>query len=85
VALLGDFRREPPTPAQRAILPCVCAALLAQLGRDVDALHGHDELQGGSRDPDKECPGRHLSIDALRDAVRGLSLEPQPWPRFAWT
>lgn len=84
VALIGDFRREPPAPAQRLVLPWVCASLLLQLGATPEHLHGHDELTGASRDPDKECPGRHLNMDVLRGEVKGLLRKVTELPSFAW-
>lgn len=35
----------------------------------VPALCGHDEMPGGSADPNKKCPGRFLSMDDLRRDV----------------
>lgn len=84
VACLGDFRGIAPPAAQRAALVLVCATLLRQLGCTSDAVHGHDELAGGSADPDKECPGRHLPLALLRqDIAQAIAAEPVTW-RFVW-
>jgi hypothetical protein len=84
VALVGDFRGRPPTEAQLTALDGVCVALLRHLGCGASALHGHDELTGGSRDPNKECPGRMLPMDALRARVAALLEVELEVPPFAW-
>ena len=81
VALLGDFRREPPTPSQRRALIDVCRILLADLGGDIAAIVAHDALSGASHDPDKECPGRHLDLQALQQEV---PMAPPPAGLFHW-
>jgi hypothetical protein len=69
VALLGDFRGKAPSELQRRACVLVCADLLHALGRTSADMFGHDELSGGSSDPDKECPGRHLPMSTLRQDV----------------
>ena len=85
VACLGDFRRESPPALQRATLVAVCTELLHALDVGSERLFGHDELVGGSADPNKECPGRHLSMIVLRadveQALHGESLSQLP---FLW-
>lgn len=66
VACIGDFREAPPSAPQYEALVLTCASLLHQLGLGVEALAGHDELSGGSSDPEKECPGRGLGMEGLR-------------------
>ena len=70
VGCIGDFRRAPLTAAARAALVPLLAELLHAIGRTSDDLFGHDELAGGSADPEKECPGRFLGMAALRQEVR---------------
>jgi hypothetical protein len=85
VACLGDFRRASPTPAQRQMLVAVSAELLHALGQRTQSLFGHDELAGASADPNKECPGRHLSMNELRaDVERALDGEALGALHFLW-
>ena len=72
VACIGDFRKKPPEEEQYRALVVACASLLQQLKLDVQTLVGHDELVGGSSDPDKECPGRGNSMVHLREEVGGI-------------
>lgn len=85
VGLVGDFRRVPPSAAQRRSLVQVCATLLVQLRLDCAAVYGHDELQHGSRDPDKECPGRMLPMAELRREIGALPAGETPDLVFHWT
>jgi hypothetical protein len=85
VACLGDFRRQVPAYAQRQSLVVVLGELLHALGRDEQSLKGHDELQGGTSDPNKECPGRHLSlIELRRDVALQLQQESFDQLSFRW-
>ena len=63
VALVGDHRHSEPSAAQlgRSV---PFAALWLAAGLD---SRGHDELPGGSSDPDKECPGKLLSMAMVRE------------------
>lgn len=74
VAVSGDFRVEPLSPKQYTALVSLCS-LLAYFLR-VYNLVGHTELKNASRDPEKECPGKFLDMDALRtevaEKVRGV-------------
>ena len=84
LALVGDFRSKPPSAAQRRALVVVGAHLLHRLDLPVEALCGHDTLDGGSADPDKECPGHYLPMDALRaDTAAALAVGPLALD-FAW-
>lgn len=69
IACVGDFRRRPPSGPQKEALVTLCAQLIEALQLDIQALRGHDELVGGSRDPEKVCPGEFLSMQELRVAV----------------
>jgi hypothetical protein len=84
VGCIGDFRGRAPAAAQRTSLVEVCAALLRDLGCGVDAMHGHDELSGGSHDPNKECPGRCLPLEELRRDVAALLARDVSLPPFVW-
>jgi len=68
VAVKGDPRKEPLSPKQAASLVKVCKDLCSWIG--VVDVRGHDEIKGGRADPDKSCPGEHLNMDGLREAVR---------------
>lgn len=62
IAVVGDFRKHQPTPAQMdALIPF--SALWISYGLD---LYGHTEAPGASSDPGKECPGDMLSMELLR-------------------
>ena len=84
VALVGDFRNRAPSAPQRQTLIWVLAHLVRRLGLPVEAVCGHDALDGGSADPDKECPGRYLPLAPLRqDVAAALALGPMTLD-FAW-
>ena len=40
-----------------------------------EAIRGHDELQGGSSDGSKRCPGDLLDMDKLRVDARSFLVE----------
>ncbi len=84
VGVIGDFRERPPSPLQRAATIAVCAALIGRFGLQADAISGHDELQGGSNDPDKICPGRYLAPADLRDEVRAFIAAHEAELPFVW-
>ncbi len=84
LALVGDFRTKPPTSAQRLTLVCVGAHLLHRLGLPTEAICGHDGLDGGSADPAKECPGRHLPMEALRADIAAVRARGPMALDFAW-
>ena len=69
VGCLGDFRDKQPPSSQRDALVRVLAELCSWLGLEAHTIHGHDELSGGSTDPDKICPGGGLPLDRLRRDV----------------
>lgn len=75
VACVGDFRTAAPSVAQYGALVSLCCDLLNRLHLDAEAIRGHDGLDGASSDPDKECPGRALSLPKLRSAVRSFVLQ----------
>lgn len=62
---IGDFRKSPPSAKQYSTLVDL-AALLS--GAATDIL-GHTERTGHSLDPNKICPGKHLSLDKFRADV----------------
>jgi hypothetical protein len=77
IACIGDFRIKAVSPKQYEALVAVCAELCPLLGidplgyddRKVPYLAGHDQLPGGSSDPNKECPGMYLPMDRVRADV----------------
>lgn len=69
VGCIGDFRRKAPTAPQRDALVRVLAELCSWLELEPHTVRGHDELAFGSKDPDKECPGRGLPLERLRGDV----------------
>jgi len=72
IAVVGDPRIEPLTRLQYESLVKVCAVLSSWLG-GASVVRGHDELKDGSRDPNRECPGRYLDMTALRADVEEAS------------
>lgn len=73
VACLGDFRKHEPTPAQW-ISACELVAAIYLWVSGGAWIKGHDELSGGSSDPDKQCPGKYWDMgDFRRDTFRLVS------------
>ena len=84
IGVIGDFRKAPPSASQRAAVIAVCAALLTRFGLPVESISGHDELQGGSSDPDKICPGPGLSPADVRNEVRAFLATRAAELAFVW-
>lgn len=65
VAIWGRTDKRPATREQiesgRWLFRHLALALTRQL-----QIAGHDELDRGSKDPDKKCPGDYYSVDLLR-------------------
>lgn len=70
VAVIGDFRYDPPKAAQWVNLVELSVELLRWLGLANHGLYGHDELPDASSDPTKKCPGSHLDMTSLRLEVQ---------------
>lgn len=83
VGCLGDFREREPPAAQLNALVEVCASLCRSFTIKPDAVSGHDELIDASHDPDKECPGRTISMDGLRSRVAEAMTDGAKL-RFCW-
>lgn len=62
-AFLGDFRKHPPTRAQWTAAVDVFANISAWLG--LVNIKRHDQLPGGSSDPNKKCPGEFFNVEDL--------------------
>lgn len=73
IAVIGDFRREVPPAVQLAALTNLCFELITALGITPEEVRGHDELEGGSADPTKKCPGKNLSMDWLRVTLKEMA------------
>lgn len=85
VAAVGDFRSCAPSTAQLEALVQTSAALARVLGLGADAVFGHDELAGGSRTPDKVCPGDQLSMPMLRRRIgEAMANALAPTWTFVW-
>lgn len=70
IAMVGDMRARPPTPAQWQT--CVTlAALWYAWGLE---SQGHTMLDGASSDPGKVCPGSHFGLPQLRTASRSSEI-----------
>ena len=79
IALVGDFDAATPSPAMwRAAVNALASLAILNGGLDI---HGHTELPAASGDPNKQCPGRHLSMRALEIEVAN-SL-PYGWQRLS--
>jgi N-acetylmuramoyl-L-alanine amidase len=72
VAVVGDFNKHQPTPAQWDSLVELCYLLSLQIGPNWE-LHGHTELPGASRDPKKICPGKFLDLKKLEAEIRATT------------
>lgn len=66
VGVVGDFRRHELPQDQDVGLCRGVARLQAAFGLQSDRIIAHDQLEGGSGDPDKECPGENLLIEDVR-------------------
>ena len=60
VALIGDFTKADPTPAQLAAAKGLVARLRAEFDIPADRVVGHGDVKSTA------CPGDRLSLDALR-------------------
>jgi len=69
VAIMRDMRKTPPDPRQYQTLLSLLQYLCLWIGGVTGVVFGHDELRGASKDPDKECPGRHLDMMRLRSQL----------------
>lgn len=80
VAAIGDFRSEAPSLRQFVSLQWLVTMLGWGLTLDpARVLKRHDELPGGSSDPNKECPGKFLDVDLLRTATSSSSYAVMGW------
>lgn len=70
IAVIGDPRVKEPTVEQYKSLIWVCAVIADVTGIPISNIYGHTELPNASRDPTKECPGKHLPMDRLKHDVR---------------
>jgi hypothetical protein len=76
VACIGDFRHEEMGPDQRSALEDLLTLLCLSFNLDpLRAIRGHDELPGGSANPEKRCPGNRLIMGDLRRSVKALIQE----------
>jgi hypothetical protein len=67
VALYGDFRKRPPTPAQLAACVELCAAFVQW--KPSLKIEGHTDKAGRSSDPKKVCPGKYLEPASVKLSV----------------
>ena len=66
IAVTGDFRKEPPTPAQHFAAVSLARVLAAG---GIRSLTGHTETAAGSPNKKKVCPGKYFDLDTLRQEV----------------
>lgn len=66
VAVLGDFRTESPGNEQWSRVRELSAWLCLWCRKNGAAVYGHDELPGGSADPEKSCPGKLWDMHRMR-------------------
>ena len=67
IGVVGDFRKKQLGDIQKYTLFQLCCSLLE---RFPDAtLVGHGQLKGGSRHPNKVCPGSGINVLALGEAA----------------
>jgi hypothetical protein len=90
IGVIGDARIKPPSRKQRDALIDLCVELcllfdIDPLGVDEDThlpyLVAHDELPGGSKDPDKLCPGDLLPMNEVRRDVAS-TIKDAAWHRL---
>jgi len=67
LAVLGDFRRETPTPEQLKAVQELCLFLVAW---NKCSITGHTDSPGASSNPNKICPGKHLSASWITLRVK---------------
>jgi N-acetyl-anhydromuramyl-L-alanine amidase AmpD len=81
IACVGDFRKKPMPKAQLEALTDLCA-ILSGIATNIV---GHTEVHGASHDPNKDCPGKALDLNALRASVAtrrltvGTNLDPRDY------
>ena len=68
IGVVGDFRKHKPTKAQQVSLLCLVKEL-AERFEGIELI-GHDEEPTGTVMKSKVCPGKHLRLVELKDAVR---------------
>jgi N-acetyl-anhydromuramyl-L-alanine amidase AmpD len=73
IAVLGDFRRDPPTEKQWAALVTLCCHL--KLRHNLEEIDGHTDLPDATSWPNHVCPGPLLDVAKLRKEVLQLSHE----------
>lgn len=66
IALVGNFDKSPPTPAQREAVTRLIRHLLETLELTPERVIGHGDIKATA------CPGRYFSLDALRTSVAAL-------------
>lgn len=66
VAVIGDFRKNTPSEAQRRALLRLLQWCCERFSFRAKDVYGHTELPGSTRTPGKECPGWMLDMNALR-------------------
>jgi hypothetical protein len=64
IACIGDFRHHPPDTDQFYATKELCIDLCLYINKA--EIKGHDELPGGSSDPNKQCPGKMFGLSMLR-------------------
>ena len=72
VCLIGDFDKDAPTERRMEKLADLLAFWCRKYGLDPHtAIFGHGEMQRriGKEGYSKTCPGRNVSLNAVRDAV----------------
>lgn len=67
IALAGDFTEHPPTSSQLRTLETLCTVL--SFWRGSLKIIGHTDDPRATRVEDKVCPGEHLSVKDLSNAV----------------
>lgn len=68
IALVGDMRKTPASHEQEVALIQLCHLLQNAYAWKLE-VRGHTESPGSSLDPNKECPGKKLDLDHLREAL----------------
>ena len=78
LAILRDMRHDALDEEQFEDVVALCGDIhyyFAKVCGSVLVISGHDEIPGGSKDPNKACPGKLLVMDKLRQGVWNRSAD----------
>lgn len=74
IAAYGDFRTDEPSYVQVLTMRSLVEYLQIRFGVTADNVVGHSDLNGGSTDPLKECPGIYMDLRCVTSGCVPLSV-----------